>query len=61
MEDKFNTGGTHYEDANGNEISAEEYQKAQGIVPSAEMAMPSETKKGAEKVTERKGGKINVS
>lgn len=27
MEDNFNTGGTHYQDADGKEISQEEYLK----------------------------------
>jgi hypothetical protein len=27
MDDKCNTGGTHFEDANGNEISEQEHQK----------------------------------
>jgi len=27
MEDKCNTGGTHYEDKDGNELSEQEYKK----------------------------------
>jgi hypothetical protein len=45
MEDKYNVGGTHYEDKNGNSISEQEYRKKQyPDSPSTGKSSPAEDK-----------------